>query len=189
MQLNFPREGDCLVGNILYIPYTIFMIIGLIILFMILKVAKSKKVPSILLIISIPIFIFIQCYFWNLTFNHYVKSYLFPSKVFECEYEEELKNISIPLPERTIFLGKQNICSPFYLAYVSVHDFKAFYQEELKELKEKGKIQKYGTENNGFVLELLSGSKIEIFYEFYEREDINLITIDYEPNRDNIDIK
>ncbi|MGO4500146.1 hypothetical protein AB4114_30190 [Paenibacillus sp. 2RAB27] len=170
----------------LYIPYTIIMIIGLFILIVILKGAKSKKVPFILLIISIPIFIIFQCYFWNGTYNNYVKSYLFPSKVFECEYEEELKNIAIPLPKRTVFKGKSNICSPFYLSYVDDRDFKSFYQEKLNKLKDKGTIQNYRQiNNNGFEVELLSGSKIEILHR---ADSSNFITIKY-VNRVDVDSK
>jgi hypothetical protein len=176
-----------LAGNILYIPYTVFIIIGLIILVVIIKLKKGKRATKNFLIISIPILILFQFYFWNLEFNDYVKSYLFPSKVFECEYEEELKNISLPLPKRTVFEGKEDVCSPFYLAYVNVSDFKSFYQEELKTLKSEGKIQKYNyierkdndwTEYKGFVLELSSGSKIDIFIR--RKEGSGIISIDYE---------
>ncbi|NOU67820.1 hypothetical protein GC096_27725 [Paenibacillus sp. LMG 31461] len=165
-------------GNILYIPYTIAMIIGLLILIVIVKVAKRKKVPSIILMISIPIFIIIQCYFWNVNYNNYVKSYFFPSKIFECEYEDELKNMAIPLPKRTVFKGNQNVCSPFYLTYVNERDFKSFYQEELNKLKDKGTIQDYSDmENNKFAVRLLSGSSIEIIHKI---ENSNLIIIKYQ---------
>ncbi|KIL37635.1 hypothetical protein SD71_03290 [Cohnella kolymensis] len=176
-------------GNILYIPYTIVMIIGLIILGAVIIFKKSKTAAKNFFIFSIPIFILFQFYFWNLEFNDYVKSYLFPSKVFECEYVEELKNISIPLPERTVFKGKSDGCSLFYSTYVNVSEFKSFYQEELRTLKSKGIIQEYkytelsdndGTENKGFAAELPSGSKINFFIQ--RREGSGLISIAYEPN-------
>jgi energy-coupling factor transporter transmembrane protein EcfT len=178
-----------LAGNILYIPYTIFIIIGLIILVVVIKLKKGKRANRNFLIISMPIVILSQFYFWNSEFNNYVKSYLFASKVFECEYIEELKNMSIPLPKRTVFKGKEDICSPFYLAYVNTSDFISFYQEELKTLKDKEKIQKYiyierkdnyWTENKGFAVELSSGSKIDIFIR--RREGSGLISIVFEPN-------
>jgi hypothetical protein len=177
-----------LAGNILYIPYTVLIFIGLIFLVVIIKLKKGKRATKNFLIISIPILILFQFYFWNLEFNNYVKSYLFPSKAFKCEYVEELKNISIPLPERTVFLGKEDGCSPNYLAYVNANDVKSFYQKELKTLKDKGEIQKYSyverkdnfwTENKGYVVELSSGSKIDIFFQRREGES-GLISIDYE---------
>lgn len=65
--------------------------------------------------------------------------------------------MSIPLPKRTVFKGKEDVCSAFYLAYVNVSDFKSFYQEELI----RG-------------LELASGSKIDIF--IHRREGSGLIS-------------
>jgi len=177
-----------LAGNILYIPYTILICITLIIFVFVIKLTKGKRATKNFLIISIPIFILFQFYFWNIEFNHYVKSYLFPSKVFDCGNEAELKHISIPLPKRTVFQGKEDACSPFYLSYVNVEEFKSFYQEELKTLKSKGEIQNYTyierkdyywTENKGFVVELW-GSKIDIF--IHRREGSGLISIQYESN-------
>lgn len=174
-------------GNILYIPYTFLMIIGLIILVTVIMFKKGKR-GGYVLIISIPVFILFQFYFWNVEFNGYVKSYLFPSKLFECEYEEELDHLSIPLPERTIFLGKEDFCSPFYSTYVNVNEFKSFYQEELKTLKSKGKIQSYHyiepkdnywSENKGFVVELPSGSKIDIFIRRREGSGLFSISLHY----------
>jgi hypothetical protein len=154
------------------------MIIGLISLVVSLKVANSKKLLLILLVISIPIFIIFQCYFWNVRYNDYVKSYLFASGIFECEYEDELKYMAIPLPKRTIFKGKQNVCSPFYLTYVDDRGFKSFYQAELTKLKDKGEILNYSDiENNKFAVKLLSGSSIEIIHKI---EGSNLIIIKYE---------
>lgn len=162
-------------GNILYIPYTILMIMGLIILVVAIKLIKGKRAAKKFLIFLIPLLILFQFYFWNLEFNNYVKSYLFPSKVFECEYVEELKNLSIPLPERTVFKGKEDGCSPFYSTYVNVSDFNSFYRGELETLKSKGEIQEYWTVTNGFVVELSSGSRIDIFISS------GFISIDYEP--------
>ncbi|MGO4500789.1 hypothetical protein AB4114_33505 [Paenibacillus sp. 2RAB27] len=89
--------------------------------------------------------------------------------------------MAIPLPKRTVFKGKQNVCSPFYLTYVDERDFKSFYQEELNKLKEKGTIQDYSDmENNKFAVKLLSGSSIEIIHE---TENSNLIIIKYEKQR------
>lgn len=176
-------------GNIMYIPYTIFMIIGLIILIVvIIKLWKGNRVAKNLLIMSLPILILFQVYFWNIQFNDYVKSYLFPSKAFECIYEKQLKNISIPLPERTVFKGREDACSSFYSTFVNVNDFKFFYQEELEKLKDKGEIEKYTlidrkdnnwSENMGYAVELSSGSIIDIFFK--RREGSGMILIDFEP--------
>ncbi|WP_256759853.1 hypothetical protein [Cohnella sp. WQ 127256] len=177
--------------NLFYIPYTFFMIIGLIILVVAIKLIKGNKATKKILIISIPILILFQFYFWNIEFNHYVKSYLFPNKTFECEYLEEFGDISIPLPERTVFTGKKDSCSPNYLTYVNVNGFKSFYQKELNTMKDKGKIQKYRyverkddfwTENKGYVVELPSGSKIDVFFQRREGES-GLISIDYKTNK------
>lgn len=175
-------------GNVLYIPYTFLMIIGLIILVSVIMLKKGKRAAGNFLIISIPVLILFQFYFWNVEFNGYMKSYLFPNKVFECEYEEELEHLSIPLPERTILQGKENFCSPFYSTYVNVNEFKSFYQEELMTLKSKGKIQSYHyierkdnywSENKGFVVGLPSGSKIDIFIRRREGSGLFSISLHY----------
>ncbi len=163
------------------------MMIGLIVLVIVISFKKDKRAMKGFLMISLPLIILFQFYFWNLNFNNYVKSYLFASKGFECEYEEELKNLIIPLPERTVFKGKQDGCSPFYITYVNVTDFESFYQKELKSLKNQGKIQSYRdiertdkdwTEDQGFVVELPSGSTIEIFT--YTIKGSGIIAIDYQ---------
>lgn len=177
-------------GNLLYIPYTILMIIVLIILVIVIQLKKGKKGTRNFLMISMPILILFQFYFWNLEFNDYAKSYLFPSKGFECEYVEELKEISIPLPERTVFKGKEDFCSPVYSTYVNVSEFKSFYLEELEAMKERGIIDEYHyierkdndwTENKGFIVELPSGSKMTIFIR--RKEGSGLISIDYESHK------
>ncbi|RIE03559.1 hypothetical protein D3H35_11005 [Cohnella faecalis] len=165
-------------GNLLYMPYTFLMIIGLIILFVIIMLKKGKRAVKVFLSISVPVLILFQFYFWNLEFNNYVKSYLFPSKAFKCADIEELKSLSIPLPERTVFKGKEDGCSPFYLTYVNVNGFKSYYQKELQTLKDTGKIQNYRYENKGYLVELSSGSKIDIFFHRREGES-GLISIDY----------
>lgn len=179
-------------GNaLLYMQYTIFMIIALIVLCVIILIKKDRGNTRKFLTILIPIVILFQFYFWNLDFNDYVKSFLFPSRVFECGYEEKLENISIPLPERTVFHGKQDVCSPFYSTYVDDSDFKSFYQEKLKTMKSRGEIQRYNyiehkdnywAENKGFVVDLPSGLQVEIFIKRSEGSDKGQITIDYKPN-------
>lgn len=176
-------------GNILYIPYTILMLIGLIgLAVLVVKLKKGKRAIGHIVIISMPIMIIFQFYFWNVPFNAYVKSYLFPSTKFECvyeyeyEYEDDLRTIAVPLPARTVFQGKQDVCSPFYTSYITKSGFEAFYEEELKTMKDEGAIQsyQYSAKYDGYTLELRSGSTIDIFY--HRREGSRLITIDYESN-------
>lgn len=160
-------------GNILYIPYTIIMSIALIICIVIIGIKKGKGSTKKILIYTIPIIALFQLYFWNLEFNNYVSSYLFPSKVYECEsYMEEQINISIPLPKRTVFHGKSDGCSPFYSTYIDDKEFHSFYEKELKILQNNGKIESFSyieqdeiqrPIKEGLLIELISGSQIGIF--------------------------
>lgn len=86
---------------------------------------------------------------------------------------EELRGLSIPLPRRTVFLGREDACSPFYLTYVDGDQFKAFYGKELAVLKKRGEAadyryderkDRYGTEYKEYLVDLASGSRIAISY-------------------------
>ena len=152
-----------------------------------IQLKRGKRHTRIFLTVTLPVLAIFLCYFWNSTFHNYVKSYLFSSRAFECEYIEELKNLSIPLPERMVFKGKEDACSPFYLAYVGSDDFKAFYQEQLSIMERQREIKsftyveredRYGVEHNGYVAELPSGSRIEIFMR--RENNLGIMSIDYE---------
>ena len=174
-------------GNILYILYTFLMGIGLILLVAVLSYKKRKRAAVVVLIASIPVLILTQCYFWNAEFHRYVKSYAFPSRAFTCKYVEEWHGLSVPLPARTVLLGRENACSPFYLTYAEVNKFEAFYRRELERLKDEGKIRayenaeradEYGSQYTEYTAELTSGSKIHIAYK--REASVNLITFDYD---------
>lgn len=174
-------------GSLLYIPYTIFIIVGLIGIGVMIRLRIGKRITKKFLIISIPIFFLVQFYFWNLEFNDYVKSYLFQNKSFVCEYYSEVnRDIVLPLPKRTVFQGKQDVCSPFYSTYVSNEYFIDFYLDELKTMKNRREIQSYNyveqNDEKGFKVELSSGFKVEIVIERNEESDKGLITLDFKPN-------
>lgn len=175
-------------GNILYIPYTAFLVIGMMATVIMIVKYKSQKTVKQFLTITIPVCILILLYFWNLDFNNYIKSYLFSSHAYECEYSKELEELSIPLPERTVLKGRDDFCSPFYITYADDNDFIALYQVELKKLKSSGEIEEYTymeidedywSVKKGFVIELSSGSEIESFIYQYEDSNEWYISVDY----------
>ncbi|MFN7249828.1 MAG: hypothetical protein ACK4M9_03465 [Anaerobacillus sp.] len=153
-------------GNLLYIPYTVILIICLAVIGLIINI-KCKRSLNKYLIVSIPIFVLIQFYFWNLDFNYYVKSYLFPDNSYECDYYSEDGDIIIPLPKRTVFQGKQDVCSPFFLTYVNQDYFLEFYQNEVIAMKINGEVQNYKfvekKNSKGFEIELPNGFEVYIF--------------------------
>jgi len=155
-------------GNLMYFPYTAIILIIVIGSSLIVRKQRGSGATKKFFMVAIPIFILIQLYFWNLDFNKYMKSYLFPSTTYECEYKEELKNLSISLPKRTVLIGRQDVCSSIYSTYVNNGCFKDFYNNELSKLKNKGEIESYRyfketeDDKNGFLVELTSGSIIEI---------------------------
>ncbi|HIW34254.1 MAG TPA: hypothetical protein IAA29_15845 [Candidatus Paenibacillus intestinavium] len=172
-------------GNINYIIYSIGLVIGLCILLIIIKLINRKRVMIVVLIISIPCFILCQTYFWNFTFNSYVKSYLFSSEVYLCELDNNLKNITITLPKRTVFKGKEDGCSPFYFTYISETEFQSFYEKELTRLKTSELIQNYyfiqegvseQKNRSGFFVELATGANIVISFQ---AKNVNHLAITY----------
>ncbi|OME87938.1 hypothetical protein BK120_01025 [Paenibacillus sp. FSL A5-0031] len=178
-------------GNILYIPYTVIMILAFIVCVVIIGIKKGKGSTKKFLAYTIPIIALFQIYFWNLEFNNYIHSYLFPSKIYECEsYMEDQINISIPLPKRTVFHGKSDGCSPFYSTYVDDKEFYSFYEKELKSLQYNGEIDSYSyieqdenqqSINKGFLVELITGSDIDIFLSGNIGSNKRSISIDYNP--------
>jgi len=178
-------------GNILYIPYTVIMILAFIVCVVLIGIKKGKGSIIKFLAFTVPIIALFQLYFWNLEYNNYIRSYLFPSKVYECEsYREEQINIAIPLPKRTVFHGKSDSCSPFYSIYVNDKEFYSFYEKELKILQNNGKIENYSyieqdeiqqSIKKGFVVDLFSGTKIGFFISGNTGSDKWSLSIDYNP--------
>ncbi|WLD93768.1 hypothetical protein [Alkalihalobacillus sp. AL-G] len=174
-------------GNLLYIPYTIILVIVLIVVGVVIQI-KYRKLFRKFLAISLPMVMIVQFYFWNVDFNRYVKSYLFSSKVFKFEHQQELKGISIPLPNRTVLLGKEDGCSPYYITYVEDKEFISFYMEELERLEKRAGIDNYSflerNEEKGFTVELPSNSKIDIMIHRKDSEDNWLLSIYYNSKRE-----
>lgn len=171
-------------GNILYIPYTIIMIVGLVVIGLFIRLKISREMTKKYLVCSIPIFLLFQVYFWNLDFNDYVKSYLFSEKSYQCEETAVGADIAIPLPNRTVLQGKQDVCSPFYTTYIKENDFIEFYQGELFSMKKRGEVKDYKyveqTNYKGFEIELGTGAKIYIFIKNNDKK--RLLTVDFNPN-------
>lgn len=89
------------------------------------------------LVITILLFFLLQSYFWNTEFNQFLKSFFFPSHSFQCAH------LKIPLPDRTVFQGMTDYCSPFYRTYIQENQFVSYYQVELAKLKEKTVISDF----------------------------------------------
>jgi hypothetical protein len=70
------------------------------------------------------------------------------------------------LPKRTVFNGKEDVCSPFYTTYISDTYFKEFYQKELNAMKNNGEIQNFyyieQKNRKRFEVQLLSGTRAAI---------------------------
>ncbi|MGC5327349.1 hypothetical protein [Brevibacillus sp. SYSU BS000544] len=171
-------------GNILYIPLSIIILTVLLIAAVVVRVKKGKIALRKFLLICLPAFLVLQVYFWNHAVNNYVKSFLFPSKTFTCNYKEDMKNLHIPLPKRTVFHGKEDGCSPFYTTYADIGEITSFYEEELQIMKNRNEILNYHSierdsgywaEEKGFILELLSGAEVEVI--IYRRNETDRWTI------------
>lgn len=158
-------------GNILYIPYTVIIVIALLGTATFIQLKKGKAALQKFLLVSVPITFVLQVYFWNDTFNDYVKSFVFPSKVFTCSHADDLKDIAIPLPRRTVFHAKSDGCSPLYSTYVDDREFIRFYEEVLPIMKSRREIADFHyverqndnwADEKGFQLDLVSGATVEI---------------------------
>lgn len=164
-------------GNILYYFYSSFLLIAWIVILAIVGKRKGLAAIKQALLITTPLVVLSGLYYWNWDFNSYVKSYLFSNKVYTCDDMEELSHLSIPLPSRTVLMGKADACSPFYSTYANEKTFKAFYEEELAIMKSRKAIQAFHAVGQGFVIELRSGSAIDIFLN----EGHQSMSIDYNP--------
>ena len=162
-------------GNILYIPYTIFIVLSIIVFTFILYRIKGSTPTKRFLSVVLPLFLLIQIYFWNLGFNNLIKSYFFPDVTYQCDFDEELHSFSIRLPERTFLKSKEDGCSNFYTTYIDVHKFRSFYMQELQRLKNNGDVESYhyfeeqenGTLKYGYAVDL-SSSMTKLDISFYK---------------------
>lgn len=119
-------------------------------------------------------------YFWNSEINAFTKSYLFPSKTYTCEFYEKAREVSVPLPERTVFHGRSDACSPHYSTYSSNEAFHAFYSVSLDRLMGNGVIQDYAIEkNDSYAVYLHTGAYYVIEYRERSNAKRNGITIKY----------
>ena len=124
-------------------------------------------------VIALPIILLFQLYFWSEPFNHYTKSFLFSEKVFSCHPHTTSNSISLRLPERTVFQGKEDECSAFYTTYTSSNEIIRFYEKEFSQLKSDGTVGEFeplesniGNEKGFLVKVDLAG----LFYEIRIRE-------------------
>ncbi|MFC4102610.1 hypothetical protein [Paenibacillus xanthanilyticus] len=171
------QKGDRMAGNILYYVYSGFLLVAwMVILAIVGKMKGFAAIPKALLLTT-PLVVLGGFYYWNWDFNSYVKSYLFSNKVYTCDDSEELSHLSIPLPSRTVLKGKEDGCSPFYSTYANEKAFTAFYEEALAEMKSRKDIQAFHAVEQGFLLELRSGSIIDISLN----EGHQSLSIDYKP--------
>ncbi|MFB9324696.1 hypothetical protein ACFFSY_01925 [Paenibacillus aurantiacus] len=162
-------------GNILYFFYSGFVLVAWMAILVIFAMKKDVGSMKKVVLVTTPLVVLCGFYFWNGEFNNVVKSYMFSSKAFECDYTAELTHLSIPLPNRTVFMGKENACSPFYLTYADEKTFTDFYEEELGKMRINEDIQTFHPVEQGFMIELSSGSTIDILLD----EDDRLLSIDY----------
>lgn len=177
-EVRLEEGGLMMAGNILYIPYTIFIVLSIIVLTFILYRIKGSTPTKRFLSVVLPLFLLIQIYFWNLGFNHLIKSYLFPNDTYHCGYGEDIQSFSIRLPERSVFKFKEDGCSNFYTTYIDDHKFRSFYKQELDRLENKGDVESYnyfevqdnGTLKYGYAVEL-SSSKTTLDIFFYRVDD------------------
>lgn len=187
--MNKFKGDELVVENIYYIIFSIGLVIALSIVLLLIKLIKAKRIMLVSLIVSILIFILCQTYFWNFTFNSFVKSYLFTVESYICEFEDELKDNIILLPNRTVLQAKEDVCSPFYITYVSKNEFQSFYEKELTRLKTSGLIQNYyfvqegvrgQKDRSGFFVELASGANLVI--SLRTMDNTNMLAITYVRN-------
>ncbi|MBO8155763.1 MAG: hypothetical protein H0Z32_04825 [Bacillaceae bacterium] len=177
-------------GNLLYMLYSVLIIFAVIMISFTLAVRAGNRAAKNFLMAAVPVVMLIQFYYWNLDFNDWVKSYLFSSKEFICEYANELEEMPIPLPERTVLHGRDDFCSPFYITFTDFHDFKSFYAEKLEEMKRTGDIESYQLVEReseywpfvrGYAVVLHSGSTIDILMKERKDSGKRMLSIDYEP--------
>jgi hypothetical protein len=183
-----------------YIYYSLFLIIAL---FTIAFFQRRKVALKKLLMIALPIFLLTQLYFWNSSVNDYVKSFLFNTEVYNCQYlegntgndiENNTEKVTVPLPKRTVFNSKYDGCSENYVTYTSPKAFKAFYDKELQLLKSRGEIVNFNvmrdvkvasdtdTEAFGYKVEHTHG-KIEIILYVKEGTDKGQMSIEFNPQK------
>ncbi|GIO11894.1 hypothetical protein J19TS2_14490 [Cohnella xylanilytica] len=177
-------------GHPAYILYTVLMGIALLIGGIALLGSRRNKVVFRVFVASLPVFLAVQCYYWIPDANRYAKGYLFPSRTYSCADAEELRDLVLPLPRRTVLTGKEDACSPNYATPWGIEAYRSFYKDELEALRSRGVIREYRyieakesgrTARWGYVAVLPSGSELEILLR--EAEGSGLMTIDYKENQ------
>jgi len=131
-------------GNLMSIPYTIALALAVLAATVVAGRSKGRRAALKGLLLSSPVVLVLQLYCWHEEFRSYAKSYLFSSSAYRCEsYGEQAAAATVPLPSRTVFLGKQDACSPFYLAYESEDRTIRFYERKLQAWANDGTIVKF----------------------------------------------
>lgn len=180
-----------MLGNPIYMFLTIIIILAIVFVGLVLSLTKRSKWIFVYGLLFIPILSIFLYYLWNWEFQLVVHSFLMPSKTYECTpYSENIAQIFVPLPTRTVFLGAEDHCSHFYITYVNVNEFKSFYINLLEKMKQNRSIKDFNyrenreaslEENKGFVVQLVHGDEIHIFFKKYVGSDHFYIDIDYQP--------
>ncbi|MGM0710354.1 hypothetical protein ACWKW1_02115 [Brevibacillus parabrevis] len=161
-----------------HIFYSLFFLVIFLIYFSLVLRRAGWRQRKWQIVFALSLLILIQLFFGDREFQHALKSYLAPSHSFQCE---ELK---LPLPERTVFEGITDSCSPFYRTYSNENEFNAFYNEVLPILKNEGKISSFHALVNESSFLVYEGGKIlKIQYKYLSNDYYRLkITYPYKEN-------
>ncbi|WP_157282754.1 hypothetical protein [Paenibacillus assamensis] len=158
--------------NLSYILYSVLLILVWVLLLIGFLIKRNTKVIRGYLWVSVPCISLLLLYFWNTNLNNYVRSYLFATHTYTCEYYDSLQPYSLPLPKRTVLKGKSDACSPFYMTFSQGKDVISFYETLLIEWKNKKLISgfyyaeryhPYGGKEKGYVVSIPDGAILNIF--------------------------
>ncbi|WP_157128230.1 hypothetical protein [Brevibacillus parabrevis] len=104
-----------------YIFYSVFSFVSFLLYLVLALRGAGWRKRKRQIAVALALFLLVQLFFWNREYQHVVKSYLAPSHSFQCE------KLKLPLPERTVFEGKTDGCSPFYRTFIDESRFIAYY--------------------------------------------------------------
>ncbi|QJC52638.1 hypothetical protein HGI30_14395 [Paenibacillus albicereus] len=182
-------------SNPAYLPYTVLLVAALAVLLGIGWAKRKKRLGRAALLLSPLAAALMLLYYWHPPFHDAARSLLAPSRSYSCEHEGDasrsLEPFSIPLPKRTVFLGKSDACSPFYRTYATVDEFNRLYESELKDGKRSGAISGWtriepeiaedgsGCVSEGYGLRLRDGRTVTIRMSAYAGErEMRMIAIE-----------
>lgn len=159
------------VASLSYLLFSIVILISLITITLVIGLVKGWYKVGKFLAFSIPLSILILSYFWSQGINNFVNSYISPTKGYECNSLGEI--IEIPLPKRTVFIGKSENCDLSYRTYIDEEKFVSFYNDQLSKLKDSNLIKNYSYEQSQFIAQT---TDINILIKFsYLEKDYTMI--------------